>query len=191
MKRIRFRKKQAQRNKVQDLYPVNEKIRTPEVKVIDENGEQLGVLATYKAVQIAKERGLDLVAVAPKAQPPVAKILDYGSFKYQKEKTLKKQKAQQKRVDNKEIRLTPRISDHDLNTRIKQAIKFLEHGDKVNISVILKGRERAHPELVKEMIEDYIKKIEETIEIKIEQEPKRQGNKFTAIFYPAQKLDEK
>jgi translation initiation factor IF-3 len=149
-----------------DLYPVNDKIRSPEVEVIDENGEHLGLLATYKALQMAKERGLDLVAVAPKANPPVAKILDYGSFKYQKEKTAKKQKAQQKRVDNKEIRLSPRISEHDIETRLKQALKFINRGDKLNINVILKGRERQHPELVK-------------------------GNKFTAIIYSDNKLDEK
>ncbi|MFC1599102.1 translation initiation factor IF-3, partial [Patescibacteria group bacterium] len=163
MKRIRFRKKQAQRSRLQDLYPVNDKIRSPEIEVIDENGEHLGVLATYKAVQMAKEKGLDLVAVAPKANPPVAKILDYGSFKYQKEKTLKKQKAQLKKVDNKELRLSPRISEHDLQTRIKQGIKFLNRGDKLNITVILKGRERQHPELVKELVDNFIKTIDETV----------------------------
>ena len=182
MKRIRFRYKQIQRQEVKDIFPVNERIRFPEVRLIDENNEMLGVMPTYKALALAKERGFDLVAVSPKAQPPVAKLLNYGSFKYQQEKALKKQKVQQKKTDIKEIRLSPRIGQHDLAVRIKQAEKFLSKGDKVVIEVFLKGRERQHPELAKEIIDNYIKGVSAIMAIKTEQEIKRQGNKFTAII---------
>jgi len=170
---------------MKDVYPVNEKIRSPQVKVIDENNEMLGVLDTPKAIEIAKDRGYDLVAVSPKAQPPVCKLLDYGSFKYQKEKSLKKQKAQQKKGGLKEIRLSVRIGQHDLETRKKQAEKFLNKGDKLTITVILKGRERQHPELAKDLINNFINKIEQSIPVNTEQEPKKQGNKFFAIIYPS------
>lgn len=181
MKRIRFRHKQV-KQQPKEIFPVNEKIRVPEVQVIDENGQLLGVIPTNKAIIMAKQRDLDLVEVSPKAQPPVAKFLDYGSFKYQKEKSFKKQKAQQKKSDLKEIRISPRIGKHDLEIRLKQAEKFLKRGDKVNIEAFLKGRERQHPELAKNIIDDFIKLLNQAIEIKIEQEPKKQGNKFIAII---------
>lgn len=190
MKRIRFRHKQARQKQVQEIYPVNEKIRAPEVRVIDENSQMLGVLDTKKAIAMAKERDLDLVAVSPKAQPPVAKFIDYGNFKYQQEKAAKKQKMQQKKTEVKEIRLSPRIGKHDLDFRLKQADKFLKRGDKINIEIILKGRERQHPDLAKQVIADFIKTINnEIIEINIEQEPKKQGNKITAIIFPAAKSE--
>ena len=185
MKRIRFRKKQTQRKINLDIYPVNEKIRAPEVKVIDENGQMLGVMATNKAIAMAKERELDLVAVSPKAQPPVARFLDYGTFKYHKEKAAKKQKSQQKKTDIKEIRLSPRIGKHDLEVRLKQVEKFLKRGDKVTIEILLKGRERQHPELAKNLMLEFIEKVKnEIMPILVEQEPKKQGNKFTAIIFP-------
>ncbi len=182
MKRIRFRHKQAQKRAKKEIYPINEKIRASEVRVIDENGEMMGVLPTPKAIAIAKEKGLDLVAVSPKAEPPVAKFLNYGNFKYQQEKATKKQKTQQKKTEVKEIRLSPRIGKHDLDFRLNQAEKFLKKGDKVMIEVFLKGRERRHPELAKETIKNFIKSLQELIKIKIEQEIKKQGNKFSAII---------
>lgn len=185
MKRIRFRHKQLQKQRQKDIFPVNEKIRVPELRVIDENGEMLGVLPTYKALQIAKEREYDLVAVSPKAKPPVAKFLDYGSFKYQQEKAAKKQKAQAKRSEVKSIRLSARIGKHDIDVRLKQAEKFLKKGDKVSIDLVVKGRERQHPEVSKGVLEDFINTINnEIIPIKYEQEIKRQGNKFSAIILP-------
>jgi len=183
LKRIRFRKKQEQKRFQKEIYPVNEKIRAPEVRVIDENNEMLGVLATKKAIVMAKERELDLVAVSPKAQPPVAKFIDYGNFKYQQEKAAKKQKSQQKRTEVKDIRLSPRIGKHDLDVRLKQGEKFLRRGDKLNIEILLKGRERQHPEIAKEVINNFIAEISKILEVKIEQEPKKQGNKFIAIIF--------
>jgi len=185
LKRIRFRHKQNIRKLNLDIYPLNEKIRAPEVRVIDENDQMIGVLATPKAIEMAKERDLDLVAVSPKANPPVAKFIDYGNFKYQQEKAAKKLKSKEKRTEVKDIRLSPRIGKHDLDVRLKQAEKFLSKGDKLTVEVILKGRERKYPELAKDVINQFIAKVQNDImEIKIEQEPKRQGNKFMAIIYP-------
>ena len=183
IKRIRFRQKQARRQQVPDKYPVNEKIQAEQVRLIDDENQMIGVIPTRKAIMMAKEQNLDLVCVSPKANPPVARIMNYGNFKYQQEKIFKKQKAQQKKSDTKAIRLTPRIGKHDLDVRLKQANKFLTKGDKVNIEVILKGRERQHPEIAKEVIENFIKQLKQELEINIEQEVKKQGNKVTAIIF--------
>jgi len=172
-------------------YPVNEKIRIPNVSVISEDGQPLGVMPTFKAIAMARERGLDLVLVAPKAETPVAKFLDYGSFKYQKEKALKKQKAQQKKIELKEIRLSPRIGKHDLDVRVEQAENFLNRGDKINIVIILRGREMQHQDLAKVVIEDFIKAVGQAVTVKIEEPVKKQGNRFGAtISAGTPKLDE-
>lgn len=185
LKRIRFRKKQDNRQIQREIYPVNEKIRSRELRVIDENGQMLGVLPTFKALAIAKERGLDLVEVSPKAEPPVAKFLNYGSFKYQQEKAAKKQKLLQKGGDIKELRLSPRIGKHDLEIRVKQAEKFLRRGDKVDVEILLKGREKQFPGIAVEMINGFIAELKQLISVKVEQEPKRLGNKINATIAPA------
>jgi translation initiation factor IF-3 len=182
LKKIKFRHRQPEKPKIQDLYPLNERIRVPQVRVIDDNNEMLGVLATEKALALAKERDLDLVLVSPKAEPPVAKFLDFGNFKYQKEKEIKKQKAQQKKTDIKEIRLSARIGQHDLDIRINQAEKFLKRGDKIIVEVMLKGRERQHPELAYDVIKGFNKTLGELLAITIEQDIKRLGNKFNTII---------
>lgn len=166
----------------QEIFSINEKIRDPQLRVVDENSQMLGVLPTAQALQMAKERELDLVVVSPKANPPVAKFLVYTSFKYQKEKEARKQKAQQKASDMKGIRLSPRIGRHDLEIRLKQAEKFLERGDKVTITVMLKGRERQHADLGREIIETFIKDLQQIVKFKFEQEIKRQGSNFSAII---------
>lgn len=196
MKRIRFRKKQDNRQIQREIYPVNERIRSRELRVIDENGQMLGVLPTFKALGMARERGLDLVEVSPKAEPPVAKFLNYGSFKYQQEKAAKKQKLLQKGGDIKELRLSPRIGKHDLEIRIKQAEKFLKRGDKVNVEILLKGREKQFPGIAVEMINGFIAELKKLLPVTAEQEPKRLGNKINAVITSAhesettEKLDE-
>ena len=182
MKRIKFGRRPLIKILPQEIYPVNEKIRDPQLRVIDANGQMLGVLATDQALQMAKERELDLVVVSPKAEPPVAKFLNFSSYKYQKEKEARKQKAQQKSSEMKEIRLSPRIGRHDLEIKQKQAEKFLERGDKVVITVMLKGREKQHADLGREIIETFIKNLGQVIKIKFEQEIKRQGSNFSAII---------
>lgn len=163
-------------------FRVNQYIRVPELRVIGENGENLGTIPTSQALKIAEERGLDLVEISPKAQPPVARLLEYGQFKYEKEKELKKQKAQQKISEIKGIRLSPRIGQHDLETRKERAINFLEKGDKIQIEIILRGREKRFANLAKDVINDFIKTLNEEVGIKTEQAITRQGSKLSTLI---------
>ncbi len=163
-------------------YQVNERIRAPEVRVVDDEGNALGVLETSKALEIAKSKEMDLVEVSPKADPPVCKILDYGHFKYQKEKEAKKQKAQSKEVELKGVRLSFRIGAHDFDVRVNQAIKFLDKGNKVKVELPLRGRERAHKNVAEALANRFLTKIGETHELRVEQALKYQGGRFTVII---------
>jgi len=167
-----------------EFYRINERIRVPEVRVITEDGEQLGVMATSKALAMAKEQEVDLVEVFPKAQPPVAKITDYGRMKYQKEKQLQKQKSGQKKADIKDIRLSLRISAHDLEFRFNQAIKFLEKGHKLKIEILLRGREKQLKQKAIEIINNFIAKLKEDERFTLaeEQALTRQANGFNIIL---------
>ncbi len=167
-----------------DLYEINEKIKTPVVFVISEEGP-LGEMNIMEARQAAQEAELDLVLVGPKAQPPVAKIMDYASFKYQKQKEARKQKATQKKADLKTLRLSPRIGQHDLMVRVKKAKDFLEEGHKVKAEILLKGREKAHGEVGLEVVQGFIDLVAQNHEIKVEAPPKRQGPRIEAIIASA------
>lgn len=162
----------------------NQQIRVPEVFLIDESGEKLGVISTEEAKTRAKDAGLDLIEVNPTAKPPVVKIMDYGQFKYEKEKKSHKQKMQQKKVDTKGIRLSVRISKHDFGFRINQAIKFFEKGHKLKLELILKGREKAHPEKAVEIFNAFVEELEknENFNIEREQDLTKQGGKITMIL---------
>jgi len=163
-------------------YPINYGIRAREVRVIDDEGKMLGVMPTAKAIEMAKEKGYDLIAVSPKAQPPVAKFADYGKLQYEQEKLLKKQKSTQKKVEVKGIRLSSKISSHDLEMRKKQAEKFLEKGDKIKVEIILRGREHKLIAHAREIINKFIKNL--SIDYIIEQELSKQGSKLTAVVAP-------
>ncbi len=162
-------------------YQINEKIRAEEVRVIDDESTALGIMKTSEAIKIAKEKELDLVEVSPKADPPVCKILDWGQFKYQKEKEVKKQRATSKEVDIKGIRLSPRIGQHDLEVRLGRATKFLERGDKVRIEIVMRGREKAHADVARDVVSDFIAKLREKYSIRIEQPISKQGGRLTTI----------
>ncbi|HBK34807.1 translation initiation factor IF-3 [Candidatus Uhrbacteria bacterium RIFOXYA2_FULL_40_9] len=162
-------------------YRINRRIQAEQVRVIDENGAPLGILPTEEAITLAETKELDLVEVSPKAEPPVCKILDFGQFKYQKEKEAKKQKAQSKEIEIKGIRLSVRIGEHDFSVRLDQALKFLERGDKVRIELPLRGRERAHREVANQVVERFIHSIRETYPIRLEQPTTYQGGRITAI----------
>lgn len=162
-------------------YRVNDRIESEEVFVIDENNESLGVMKTEAAVALAEERELDLVEVSPKAQPPVCKLLEWKQFKYQKEKEVKKQRAQSKEVEIKGVRLSLRIADGDRQIRMNSAKKFLEKGNKVRVELILRGREKAHYDLAQEIIEDFVKGLREIFPLRTEQPVKRQGSRVTTI----------
>lgn len=145
---------------IKDLQ-INEEIREKEVRLIDVEGEQLGIVPIRKALEIADERKLDLVNVAPNAKPPVCKILDYGKFKYEATKREKDARKNQKTITVKEIRLTPNIEIHDINVKAKNANSFLKNGDKVKVSVRFRGREMGHTQIGREVLKDFAKLTEE------------------------------
>ncbi len=134
---------------------INEQIRDKEIRLIGEDGEQLGIMSAKEAYKLAKEAELDLVKIAPTAVPPVCKIIDYGKYKYELTRKEKEAKKKQKTVDIKEIRLTPNIEQNDLNTKANQSRKFLEKGDKVKVVLRFKGREMAHMQSSKHILDDF------------------------------------
>ena len=123
---------------------INEQIRDKEVRLIGEDGEQLGIMSAKEAFKLAKEANLDLVKIAPTANPPVCKIIDYGKYKYEMARREKEAKKKQKTVDVKEVRLSPNIDKNDLNTKVNNAKKFIQKGDKVKVTLRFRGREMAH-----------------------------------------------
>src|SRR5262245_30156834 len=140
---------------------VNEMIRIPQVRVIDEEGNQLGVMPTPRALDMAQERGLDLVEVAPMAAPPVARFLDFGQYTYELTKREKENKRRQRSVTFKEVRLSPKIGSGDFATKLHRAVEFLEDGDRIKVTVRFRGRELSHPELGRVLLERFAKQVEE------------------------------
>jgi translation initiation factor IF-3 len=161
---------------------INEYIRVPEVRLIDENGEQVGVVPTQQALDMARAQELDLVEIVPNTRPPVVKIMDFGKYQYQKAKEDQQQKAKQKKTEIKGLRIGLRTDDHDIDVRKKQAEKFLTQGNKVKIEIRLKGREKAHQPLARETLVNFISAI--TIPNKIEQEIKRFPGGFNVVIVP-------
>jgi len=160
----------------------NEKIRAIDVQVIGSDGNNLGTLPLNKAIQIAKDEGLDLIEISPNANPPVCKIMDMGKYKYDLQKKANVAKKKQKTVSLKEIKLRPGTDVHDYNFKIKNARKFIEKGDKVKFTVKFKGREVQHTQLGKNLMN---KIIEETKDIgKIESHPKFEGRQMVMIIQP-------
>ena len=134
---------------------INGQIRDKEVRVISEDGEQLGVMSSKDAMKLAKEAELDLVKIAPKAQPPVCKIIDYGKYKYELARKEKEAKKKQKTVEVKEVRLSPNIDTNDLNTKVNNAKKFISKGNKVKVTLRFRGREMAHMQQSKHILDDF------------------------------------
>lgn len=168
--RRKFRFPKADKSKNQKQFRANEKIKAEEVFLINEDGENIGVTKTSEAIEMAKEAGLDLVEVNPKAEIPVAKILDLGQFKYEQEKKKHKQKVLQKRMEMKNIRLSFKISKHDLDVRLEQAAKFLAKGNKVKIDLNLRGRERQHSAKAKELISGFCDSLKSREDLSVEEE---------------------
>ncbi|TFZ40270.1 translation initiation factor IF-3 [Soehngenia longivitae] len=161
---------------------INEEIREKEVRLIDVDGTQLGIVPIKKALEIANERRLDLVNVAPTANPPVCRILDYGKYKYELTKKEKEARKNQKIINVKEIRLTPNIEEHDLQVKANRAIEFLKDGDKVKVSVRFKGREMGHTEMGEEVLKDFLNLLDEYG--KVEKEAKMEGRNLVVILVP-------
>jgi len=157
---------------------INEKIYAAQVLVIDENGESQGVKDKWEAINLAKAKGLDLVEIAPSANPPVCKIADYGKYKYELEKKSQKDKSKNKAGEVKEIRLSPRTDEHDLNTKIEQAKKFIAKGYKIRVTIKMKGRENIYQDRAIAQIN----KVKEMLGLDFEQRPVRLGSRFSAML---------
>jgi len=165
-----------------DEHRINDRIRVPKVKVVDENGVMLGEMPTLQALQIARERGFDLVEVAAEARPPVCKLLDYGKYKYEQKKKQNKSKSKQHVQQVKEVRLRPLTGEHDLMTKLKKAQEMLLEGDKVLITIFFRGREQAHKEHGRHMMERIKKELDEVA--KVEHEVSMTGPRMQMTFLP-------
>jgi translation initiation factor IF-3 len=161
---------------------VNERIRVPEVRVIDETGKNLGVFRTEEALRLARERGLDLVEVQPNANPPVCRIMDYGKYRYEESRRERESRKRQKAIEVKEIRLRPRIDTHDLETKVRQMQEFLADGAKVKVSVLFRGREIAYQDLGERVLQ----RVLESLGPKaiVEQAPHLEGRTLVMLLAP-------
>ncbi|MBQ1228844.1 MAG: translation initiation factor IF-3 [Firmicutes bacterium] len=159
---------------------INEQIRDKEVRVIGEDGEQLGVMPTKDAMKIAEDAGLDLVKIAPTAKPPVCKIVDYGKYRYELARKEKEAKKKQRTIEVKEIRLSPNIDTNDLNTKINAARKFLSKGDRVKITLRFRGREMAHMANSKHILDDFTQALADISTV--EKAPKVEGRAMTMFL---------
>ena len=162
---------------------INEQVRDREVRVISSDGEQLGIMSSKEAMKLAREAELDLVKIAPNAKPPVCKIIDYGKYRYELARKEKEAKKKQKTIDVKEVRLSPNIDKNDLNTKINQARKFLSKGDKVKVTLRFRGRELAHVNASKYILDDFAKALEDVATI--DKKPKFEGRSM--IMFLTQK----
>ena len=164
-------------------HQINEEIRDKEVRLISNDGEQLGIVAIQKAQEIAVEKGMDLVKIAPQAKPPVCKIMDYGKFRFEQAKREKEARKNQRVVEIKEIRLTPNIDIGDLNTKVKNACRFLKDGDKVKVSVSFRGREVTHSSLGQDLLHRFAELCSECSTV--EKQPKLEGRQMLMFLAPA------
>lgn len=159
---------------------INEQIRDKEVRVIGEDGEQLGVMSSRDAQKLADEAGLDLVKIAPTAKPPVCKIVDYGKYRYEQARREKEARKKQKTIEIKEIRLSPNIDTNDLNTKVNAAKKFITKGDKVKVTLRFRGREMAHMASSKHILDDFAQALAEIAVV--EKPAKVEGRSMTMIL---------
>lgn len=159
---------------------INEQIRDKEVRLIGENGEQLGIMSAKEALQLAEEAELDLVKIAPTAKPPVCRIVDYGKFKYEQIRKEKEAKKKQRVIEIKEIRLSPNIDTNDLNTKVNAARKFLTKGDRVKITLRFRGREMAHMNNSKHILDDFAESLSDVAVV--EKAPKVEGRSMTMFL---------
>ena len=167
----------------------NERIRAREIRVIDENGNQLGILQPFEALKIARERGLDLVEISPTANPPVCRIQDYGKFLYEKEKQERAAKKKQKVITLKEVKFRINVDEHDYEFKKNHVLRFLEQGDKVKATIFFRGREMTHTNLGREVLERLLKEIGD--KAIVEFRPRMEGNTLHAILAPPKRTESK
>ena len=161
---------------------INEEIRDREVRVVDDSGEQLGIMPIKQALELAEERQLDLVKIAPNAKPPVCRLMDYGKYRFEQSKKEREIRKNQKVITVKEVRLSATIEDHDVDVRVKNAVKFLKEGNKVKASIRFRGRQITHSEIGRQVMEEFAEKIKEFGVI--ERRPLIEGRNMTMIIAP-------
>ena len=159
---------------------INEQIRDKEIRLIGENGEQLGSMSARDAMKMAKEAELDLVKIAPAAKPPVCKIIDYGKYRYEQARKEKEAKKKQKTIEVKEVRLSPNIDVNDLNTKVGAARKFIEKGNKVKVTLRFRGREMAHMQSSKHILDDFAEQLKDVASV--DKPPKIEGRNMTMFL---------
>lgn len=159
---------------------INGQIRDKEVRVIGEDGEQLGIMSSREAMKLAQEAELDLVKIAPKAQPPVCKIIDYGKYRYELARKEKEAKKKQKTVEVKEVRLSPNIETNDLNTKVNNAKKFISKGNKVKVTLRFRGREMAHMQQSKHILDDFADMLKDVAQV--EKPAKLEGRNMSMVL---------
>lgn len=164
---------------------VNEAVRAPQIRVIDEAGKQLGIMTPAEALRLAEERGLDLVEVSPNADPPVCRLMDYGKFIYERAKKEREARKAQKSVEVKEIRLRPKIGEHDLAVKMRDMRRFLSSGNKVKVRLLFRGREVSHPEVGKELLDRLASEFADIANV--EQAPRAEGRSLVMILGPINK----
>lgn len=161
---------------------INEEIREKEVRLVDDEGNQIGVVPKSRALEMAEAKKLDLVNVAPNSKPPVCRIMDYGKYRYEMIKKERESKKKQKIINVKELRLTPSIEKHDLNTKVKHAINFLKNGDRVKVAVRFRGRELGHTDLGKEVLDSFVELVSEYGVV--DKKPKMEGKSMIMFLSP-------
>lgn len=164
---------------------INERIRVPEVRLIDEEGRQVGVVRTAEALNMAREREVDLVEVAAQASPPVARLMDFGRFKYEQSKKEREAKKHQQNVQLREVRMKPKIDDHDVDFKTRTAAKLLKQGDKVKVTVMFRGREITHPQIGKALLDRVLRSLEDIA--MLEKDAMLEGRHMTIILAPDKK----
>ncbi len=167
---------------LRELPNINERINYPQLRVVDSDGKQLGVLDRIKALEIANQRELDLVLVSEKAKPPVCRIMDYGKYKFEQEKKAKEARKKSHQTEVKEVKMRYKIDKHDYDVRIGQALRFLKSGDKVKCTVIFRGREIQHSNLAETLLLKMANDLEEQSEV--QQKPKREGRNMIMFLSP-------
>jgi translation initiation factor IF-3 len=165
-----------------DLPPINERIRFPNIRVIDTDGGQLGIITPQEALRIAEEKELDLVLVSDKADPPVCRIMDYGKYKFEQEKKAREARKKQHTADVKEVKMRYKIEEHDYQVRVNQAERFLKSGDKVKATITFRGREIQHSDLGEDLLKRMAMDLDALAEV--QQLPKREGRNMMMLLSP-------
>ena len=172
----------TERTTINQRTRINQQIRISPVRVIDQEGEQVGILPIEQALSMAEELGLDLVEVAPMARPPVCRIMDYGKFKYEEQRKAREARKKQHQIQLKEVKMRPGIEEHDFEFKTRHARRFLEEGNKVKVTMMFRGRQMAHPEIGRQVLENVMKELSDVS--KVEMNPTMEARSMSMVLVP-------